>query len=190
LVRPLLTSDNADVRLNASVVAILCGDESTAVALLEALKTNQQVVELLTNVFVSRSSSGGGPQGNQNVAPSEPQDLMPITAAMFEDGRIYRRIGMVTMLDRGTGTNHYDFGLVWLRLRLKGGWDHPLGIGPFEIRAKLREAAQGSDANRREMAFRMLRTLNDRGSLLWLRRQGGDAGERARIELNQMSANR
>ena len=35
------------------------------------------------------------------------------------------------------------------------------------------------------MAFRMLRAFDDRGSLLWLRRQGGEAAERARRELVQ-----
>ncbi len=66
---------------------------------------------------------------------------------------------------------------------MRNGWENPIGIGPFEIRRKLREAAAGADAFRRDMAFRMLRALDDRGSLLYLRRQPGDVGERARREL-------
>jgi hypothetical protein len=106
---------------------------------------------------------------------------------MFTDGRTYRRINMATSLERGRGAAHFDFAILWLRLRMRNGWEHPLGIGQFGIRAKLREAATGTDAFRRDMAFRMIRSVDDRGALLWLRRQPGDAGERARRELLEMS---
>jgi hypothetical protein len=107
---------------------------------------------------------------------------------MFEDGRIYRRVNMANLLERGRAGQHFDFASVWLKLRIKNGWESPIGIGPFEIRAALREAARGGDRFRSDMSFKMFRALNDRGSLLWLRRQTGDAAERARRELVDMNA--
>jgi hypothetical protein len=77
--------------------------------------------------------------------------------------------------------------LALANVKIKNGWESPLGLGPFEIRAELRQAAAGPDAFKRDTAFKMLRSLNDRGSLLWLRRQPGETGERARRELIQMT---
>ena len=77
-----------------------------------------------------------------------------------------------------------------MRTRIKSGWDHPLGITPYEVRERLRRAAMGSDAASRDTAFRLFRSLNDRGSLLFIRRQGGEPAEQARrllLEINSAS---
>lgn len=181
--RPLLASSDINVRLNAGIAAVLSGDEQTAGALLDALGHDGEFAGLLSGVFVTRSATG-----NNQAVQLEPFELLPITESMFTDGRIFRRIEMATALERGRGTNHHDFATLWLRLRLKNGWENPLGIGPHEIRARIREAAMSNDAYRREMAFRILRSLNDRGSLLYLRRQPGETGERARRELLELNA--
>jgi HEAT repeat protein len=181
--RPLLASTDSNVQLNASIAAILCGDEATAQALLEQLTAHRDLADLLSNTFVTRSATG-----NNTGMQLEPMELMPITRSMFEDGRIYRRVNMANLLERGRAGQHFDFASVWLKLRIKNGWESPIGIGPFEIRAALREAARGGDRFRSDMSFKMFRALNDRGSLLWLRRQTGDAAERARRELVDMNA--
>ncbi len=181
--RPLLASTDSNVQLNAAIAAVICGDEATAQALLEQLIAHRDLAELLGNTFVTR-----GAAGSNAAQQMEPGDLMPITQSMFTDGRIYRRINMATLLEHGRGGRTFDFASVWLKLRIKNGWESPIGIGPFEIRAALREAAQSPDHFRSDMAFKMFRALNDRGSLLWLRRQTGEAAEHARRELVQINA--
>lgn len=182
--RPLITSEDANVQLNASIAAVICGDEATAQVLLARLVEHHDLGELLGNTFVTRSATG-----NNTGVQLEPLELTPVTRTMFQDGRIHRRINMATLLERGRAGQHFDFAMVWLRIRIKNGWENPIGIGPFEIRAALRETANGSDAFRSDMSFRMFRSLNDRGSLLWLRRQTGTAAERARRELVEMNGN-
>jgi hypothetical protein len=182
--RPLLQSTDSNVKLSAGIALVLCGGESDANALLDQLGANREFADLISNVFVTRAANG-----NNSGMQLEPFVLLPLTQSMFTDGRVYRRIDMASSLEHGHGANHHDFAIVWLRIRLKAGWeDSPLGIGRFEIRQVLRQAALGSDAFRSDMAFRILRSLSDRGSLLWLRRQNGDAAERARRELVEMNA--
>jgi HEAT repeat protein len=184
LLRPMLTVADASIKLNAAVAAVLCGDAPTAAALLDVLTTDRELPDLLSNVFVTRSTTGI----NTGVQ-LEPFDLLPLTEAMFTDGRIYRRINVATTLERGRGASHFDFAMVWLKGRVRQGWeDNVLGIGRFAARQRLREAAQGADEFRREMAFRMIRALNDKGSLLALRRGTGPAAERARQLLVEMTA--
>ncbi len=182
--RPLITSEDPNVQLNSSIAAVICGDEATGRVLVQQLIDHHDLAELLSNTFVTRSATG-----NNTGVQLEPLELTPVTQSMFQDGRIHRRINMATLLERGRGAQHFDFAMVWLRIRIKTGWESPIGIGPFEIRAALREAANGSDAFRSDMSFKMFRSLNDRGSLLWLRRQTGPAAERARRELVEMNGN-
>lgn len=180
--RPLLASADANVRLNAGIASVLLGGESLTNALIDALAANQDFGALIQPEFVTRGSQTAGP------TMMEPLDLMPLTEAMFTNGAVYRRIDSALQLERGRGAAHFDFGIQWLRTRLKAGWDHPIGISAYSVRAKLREAAQGNDPARRATALRIFRSLNDRGSLLFLRRQTGDGAEAARralLEMNQ-----
>jgi HEAT repeat protein len=179
---PLLASRDANVRLNAGIAAVLLGGERLTTALLDSLIANTDFGALITPEFVTRGSQTGGP------TMMEPLDLMPLTEAMFTNGAIYRRINSALQLERGRGSSRYDFAIQWLRGRLKSGWDHPLGISAYAVRAKLREAVMGTDAARRETALRAFRSLNDRGSLLFLRRQTGDGAELARRALLDMNS--
>jgi HEAT repeat protein len=181
--RPLLESTDGNVKLNAGIAAVLSGDEETARTLLAQLGRDREFAELMSGVFVTRSATG-----NNQAVQQEPFELLPLTESMFTDGRIYRRVQVAYLLEHGPGTNHHDFAMLWLRLRIRNGWEHPLGIGPHEVRARIREAASGADASRREQAFRMLKSLNDRGSLLYLRRQPGEVGEQARRALLDLNA--
>jgi HEAT repeat protein len=180
-IRPLLSSTDSNVRLNAGIAAVLLGTEDLATAVVDSLASNSEFAGLIAPEFVTRGSQSGGP------TMMEPLDLMPLTEAMFNSGAVARRIEGAIALERGRGANRYEFGIAWLRTRIKAGWDHPLGITPYDARARLRRAATGSDAAARETAFKMFRSLNDRGSLLFVRRQGGEPAEQARrilLELN------
>jgi HEAT repeat protein len=183
-IRPLLASSDSNVRLNAGIAAVLLGTEALATAMVESLASNNEFAGLIGPEFVTRGAQTGGP------TMMEPLDLMPLTEAMFTSGAVARRIDGALALERGRGANHYDFGISWLRTRIKSGWDHPLGITPYEARERLRRAAMGSDAAARDTAFRLFRSLNDRGSLLFIRRQGGEPAEQARrllLEINSAS---
>ena len=180
-IRPLLASTDGNVKLHAAMAAVLLGSESLATALVEALMANRELADLIRPEFVTRGAQSGGP------TMMEPIELMPLTEAMFTSGAVNRRILGALALERGRGTNKYDFAIQWLRGRIRAGWDHPLGISPYAVREKIRQAASGSDAAARDVAFKLLRSLNDRGSLLFLRRQPGETGETARrvlLEIN------
>ncbi len=181
-IRLLLASTDANVRLHAGLAAVLLGTDGLATALVDALVANRDFADLLGPNFVTRGSQTAGP------TMMEPIDLMPLTEVMFTNGAVNRRVEGALLLERGRGTDRYEFGIQWLRTRLRAGWDHPIGIGAFAVRDKLRRQAQSADAAQRDMAFKILRTLNDRGSLLYLRRQSGDSGETARRILLEMNS--
>lgn len=183
-IRPLLASTDANVRLHAGIAAVLLGTEALGTALVEALAANRDFADLLGPNFVTRGAQTAGP------TMMEPLDLMPLTETMFTNGAVNRRVLLALTLERGRGTDRYEFAIQWLRTRIRSGWDHPLGISPYAVREKIRRAAQSADANERDVAFKILRTLNDRGSLLYLRRQQGAPAEQARrllVELNSAS---
>jgi HEAT repeat protein len=187
LLIPLLAgADPADanVRFSAAVAIALGGNPRAAAALVDALVASDELAGTLLNEFTPRSANPNAPTQNENLA------LLPLTAEMFADGRVYRRIEVAGILETGRGNKHFGFALNQLTGRLRAGWEAAPGIGPYEVRAELRSAALGTDAARREQAFRALRALNDRGSLLALRRQTRvpEAAERARRELLDMSS--
>ncbi len=187
LLIPLLAgtdAQDANVRFSAAIAVALGGNARAANALLDVLVTNDELAGTLQNEFVPRGSNANAATAQENWA------LVPVTPAMFDDGRIFRRVEAASILEQGRAGKHFGFALTQLTTRLRAGWESAMGIGPNEIRAKLREAALGSDAYRRDQAFRALRALNDRGSLLSLRRQtrNPEAAERARRELLEMSS--
>jgi HEAT repeat protein len=186
LLIPLLAlndGQDANVRFSAAMAVALGGNARAANALVDALIASDDLAGTLQNEFVPRSSSAAA-TAQENWA------LLPITAAMFADGRIHRRVETAMILEAGRAGKHFGFALTQLTNRLRSGWDSAMGIGPHEIRATLRASTMGTDAFRRDQAFRALRSLNDRGSLLALRRQtrSTEAAERARRELLEMSS--
>jgi HEAT repeat protein len=187
LLTPLLAgtdAQDANVRFAAAIAIVLGGTERAGMALLDVLVANDELSGTLQNEFVPRGSNPNAATAQENWS------LLPITAPMFDDGRIGRRVQVATMLEQGRGAKHFSFALTQLTTRLRSGWESAIGVTPTEIRAKLREAALGTDAFRRDQSYRALRALSDRGSLLALRRQtrNPEAAERARRELLEMAS--
>ncbi len=189
LLIPLLTGTGPDaqdpnVRFAASIATILGGNARAGGALLDLLIANDELAGTLQNEFAPRGSNPNAATQQENWL------LLPITLPMFTDGRIYRRVDVATLLEAARGGKHFGFALAQLTGRLRSGWESAIGVGPHVINTQLREAAMGSDSFRQDMAFKALRALNDRGSLLSLRRQNRSpaAAERARHELLEMSA--
>ncbi len=181
---PLLTGTGPDaqdtnVRFAAGVAAVLGGTTAAGASLLDALVANDELAGTLQNEFAPRGANPSAATATENWL------LVPITLPMFTDGRIYRRVDVASQLEVARAGKHFGFAMTQLTNRLRSGWESALGIGPIAIRQQLRQAAEGSDAYRQDMAFRALRALNDRGSLLALRRQSrsASAAERARREL-------
>lgn len=187
---PLLQTteaQDASVRVAAAIAVVLGGNARAAHALVDVLANNDELAGILQNEFAPRGSSGGA----NNAAVQENWSLLPLTAAMFEDGRAFRRIEVAGILDVGKANRHYSWATVWLTTRLRSGWDNAMGASALDVRRLMREAALGSDAYKRDMAFRGFRVLLDRGSLHSLRRQtrSAEAAERARRELSELSGN-
>jgi len=186
LVPMLAGNDRQDdnLRFSAAIAVVLCGNARAANALLDLLITNDMLAGMLQNEFTPRSA-----MPNATVQP-ENWSLLPMTPAMFADGRIYRRVEVASILEQGRNNKHFGWALNQLTTRLKNGWESAMGIGAYQIRTLLREAALGSDRARQDMAFKALRALNDRGSLMALRRQtrAPAAAERARREILEMSS--
>lgn len=185
LLRLLETNENdGNLRFAVGTAAILGGNARTSQKLVELLLANDELAGTLRNAFAPRASGQGG-----NETVQENWSLLPITRAMFEDGRIYRRVEVVSILETGRGNSHFSFGLSQLTTRLKSGWENAQGMTAFEVRTALRDAALGDNADRRDLAFRALRFIGDRGTLHALRRQTRNpaAAERARRELTEMS---
>jgi len=179
-------AQDANVRFAAAVALVLGGNARAGAALVEVLSGNDELTGILQNFFSPRAS---GNAGNNSVV-TERQEIMPLTRAMFTDGRIFRRMEVAQLLERGRNSKQFVFGLTALLARLRAGWDSPIGAGALEVRQLLRDAALGTDAHRREVAFTTLRVLADRGSLHALHRQttNAAASEAARRELLTMSA--
>ncbi len=177
---------DANVRFAAAVALVLGGNARAGTALVEALSANDELTGILQNFFTPRSS---GSAGNDSVL-SERREIMPLTRAMFEDGRVYRRMEVAQLLERGRNSKQFVFAMLALTTRLRAGWDSPIGAGALEVRRLLRETALGSDPGRRVVAFSILRALADRGSLHALQRQTANpaASELARRELLAMTA--
>ncbi|MBL8603524.1 MAG: hypothetical protein JNK72_16490 [Myxococcales bacterium] len=188
LIRLLGSTDPQDgnVRFAAAVAIVLGGNQRAANELVNALQSNDELNGLLRNTFQPRAT---GNAGNNSVV-QENAEIVPLTRAMFEDGRVFRRFETAALLERGRASRQYNWAMQALTLRLKTGWDNPIGAGAFEVRELLRAAALGSDAARQETAFKALRATVDRGSLHALRRQTANAraAELARRELLNLSA--
>ncbi len=187
LLVPLLAGtdpQDANVRFSAAIAIALGGNARAANALLDVLAVSDELAGTLQNEFVPRGSNPNAATAQENWS------LLPVTAPMFADGRMFRRIEVASILEVGRAGKHFGFALTQLTTRLRAGWESAIGLGPHEVRAKLREAALGTDAYRRDQGLRALRSLSDRGSLLSLRRQtrNPDAAERARRELLEMSS--
>lgn len=185
LLRLLETNENdANLRFAVATAAMLGGDTRTSQKLVELFLANDELAGTLRNSFAPRASGQGG-----NETVQENWSLLPITRAMFEDGRIFRRVEIASVLEAGRGSAHFSFALSQLTTRLKSGWENAQGMTAFEIRSALRDVALGTNAERRDLAFRALKLIGDRGTLHALRRQTRNpaAAERARRELAEMS---
>lgn len=185
---PLLQTtepQDAGVRFAAAVAVVLGGNNRAANALLDVLVANEELAGMMQNEFAPRGAGGGA----NNATVQENWSLLPLTAPMFEDGRLFRRIEVATILDAGKLNKHYGWSVTWLTTRLRAGWDNAMGVSAYDVRRFLREAALGSDGFRRDMAFRGFKLLLDRGSLHALRRQTRvvAASERARHELMELA---
>jgi len=180
-------SQDSSVRFAASIAVVLGGNARAAHALVDVLANNDELSGMLQNEFAPRGATGGA----NNAAVQENWSLLPLTAAMFEDGRAFRRIEVASILETGKQNRHYTWATTWLSTRLRSGWDNAMGASALDVRRLMREAALGSDAYKRDMAFRGFRVLLDRGSLHSLRRQTRvpEASERARRELAELSGN-
>ncbi len=187
---PLIQSteaQDASVRFAAAIAVVLGGNARAAHALVDVLATNDELGGMLQNEFAPRGATGGA----NNATVQENWSLLPLTAAMFEDGRAFRRIEVAGILETGKANRHYTWATSWMTTRLRSGWDNAMGASALDVRRFMREAALGSDAYKRDMAFRGFRVLLDRGSLHSLRRQtrSTEASERARRELAELSGN-
>lgn len=185
LLRLLEANENdGNLRFAVAAASILGGNTRTAQKLVEILVANDELAGTLRNEFAPRASGAG-----TNAVVQENWSLLPLTRAMFDDGRVLRRVEVVQVLDTGRGNNHFAFGLTQLTQRLKSGWENAQGMTAFEVRTTLRDIALGDNAERRELAFRALRIISDRGTLHALRRQTRNpaAAERARRELMEMT---
>ena len=185
---PLLQTTEAQdsgVRFAAAIAVVLGGNARAANALIDVLVANDELAGMLQNEFAPRGASGGA----NNATVQENWSLLPLTAPMFEDGRVFRRIEVATLLDAGKQNKHFGWAVNWLTTRLRSGWDNAMGVSAYDVRRLMREAALGTDAYRRDMAFRGFKVLLDRGSLHALRRQTrvAEASERARHELMELS---
>lgn len=182
----LLTAPNQDpqVKYAAAVATILGGNARAANTLIDILVGDDQLVGILQNEFAPRSTNPNAATAQENWL------LLPLTRPMFTDGRVFRRLQVAQLLEQARAGKHFGFAQTQLMTRLRSGWESAIGLQPTEVRALLREAAMGTDAQRQDMALFALRALNDRGSLLALKRQTRNpaAAERARRELVSMSA--
>lgn len=180
-------SQDASVRFAAAIAVVIGGNARAAHALVDVLVNNDELAGMLQNEFAPRGATGGA----NNAAVQENWSLLPLTAAMFDDGRAFRRIEVAGILEAGKQNRHYAWATTWLTTRLRSGWDNAMGASALDVRRLMREAALGSDAYKRDMAFRGFRVLLDRGSLHSLRRQTRvpEASERARRELGELSGN-
>lgn len=176
---------DASVRYAAAIAIVIGGTARAGHALVDVLATNDELAGMLQNEFAPRGATSGA----NNATVQENWSLLPVTAPMFEDGRIARRIDVAGILDAGKANKHFQWATNWLTVRLRSGWESAVGASAYDVRRLLRDAALGGDAYKRDMAFRAFRILLDRGSLHALRRQtaNAEAAERARRELAEMS---
>ncbi len=155
---------NPEIKREAAFAVVLGGNQALAEELYALLDSDRELREIL-----------------QEVLMADDNDFFNlITAQLFENGQIFRRLEVATALKNGQGK--ITFSLPWQQViaRLKSGWNGPGGLGAREIRAHLYDALRGPDDARRKLAAEALGAMNEMGLLLASRDEAGPGQQEAR----------
>ncbi|KAF0163272.1 MAG: hypothetical protein FD160_4125, partial [Caulobacteraceae bacterium] len=148
--------DDAGVRRDAALAAVLGGSEAAAEKLLKVLPKDRDAEDVL----------------RMTVNSTESDDFNLLMAPMFESGQIYRRLRVAEILK--TGTEDISYGYVWgqLMTRLRTGWDGPGGVSDRYVREALYKEMTAGDPARRLLVTNVIAAMNLRGLLLAARDAG------------------
>ena len=165
--RGLLSNESSERLVPACLAALMAGDDETIDRVLLAFEARQGLESQVRDRYA-------GPEGHPVF----------LTPALFESGRLYRRLRNAELLLQAGQAQH---GWVWQHLLdrlLVGNMLWPNGMSPYEIRERL-AADVRSNENRlwRETAARALLRMGFRGYLLMLAAEEGSGAEIARRAL-------
>lgn len=161
--------DDESARRHAAVAITLGGGDDAAAKLVEMLGQDRDLREIL-----------------QALVTNDENDWFNLlTTDMFENGAIWRRLGVGQAMKRGDDELSYSY--AWLNAVkvLRSGWNGVGGMSPQEVRDKLWEAAEGEDELQRRLALEAFAELPETGLLLRARDEGGALGEMARDVLSR-----
>lgn len=164
--------DDAAIRRDTVLAAVLGGNEAAAEKLLQVLPKDRDAEDIL----------------RMTVGSNESDDFNMLSAAMFESGQIYRRLRVADILK--TGTEDVSYGYVWgqLMTRLRTGWDGPGGVTDRFIRDTLYKELTTGDPARRSLVADALASMNLRGLLLAARDAGVTEARQVLLELDRPRA--
>jgi HEAT repeat protein len=162
--RTLLGAESTEPLVAASVAALMSGDEETIHRLLMLFRDRQGLESQVRDRYA-------GPEGH----------AVYLTPALFESGRIYRRLYIAHLLREADQSRH---GWAWQHLTqrlLLGTTNWPNGMSPYEIRQQLAEDVRSAEQPEwKQMAALALLRMGFRGMVLMLAAEEGPGAEVAR----------
>jgi HEAT repeat protein len=161
--------DDPTTRQPAAFAVALGGGDAVVTKLRDLLQTDADLREVLQSY----------------VTNTENDWFNLIRANMFDSGAIWRRIRAAQILQNAEGENGFSYPWQKVVQVLRSGWDGVGGVNPQYVRDRLYEGLSGDDAQRRELAARVLIEMQELGLLLRARDEGGEPGEAARTVLQQ-----
>ncbi|MGF1468800.1 MAG: HEAT repeat domain-containing protein [Sandaracinaceae bacterium] len=163
--------ESPDTRREAAYVIILSGTDEQARRLSYWLAEDDELARVV----------------REDVLNEENNRYNLLTAQMFENGQIFRRLRVAYLLNEGEGGESQGYAWNHILDRLKSGWDGHDGLSAREVREKLWEALHGDDPLHRELVAEVYRGWGARGLLMAARDMGGQGSEEAREVLRQMN---
>ena len=158
---------NQEVKREAAFAVILGGNETASQELIEQLKADRELREVLQDVLMADDSDY----------------FNLVSERHFSNGEVFRRLKVAKALKEGDGETTFSYPWQQVIARLKAGWGGPGGLSPREIRAKLYEALRGDEPQKRALAAEALGAMGERGLLLASRDEPGPGQEEARAVL-------
>ncbi|MDB4987379.1 MAG: repeat protein [Myxococcaceae bacterium] len=158
---------NPALKREAAFAIVLGGNEAAATELYKQIDSDRELREVL-----------------QDFLMADDTDFFNlITAQLFANGEIFRRLTVAETLRHGKGELTFSYPWTQTIARLKGGWSGAGGLSPREVRAKLYEALRGQEPKKRHMAAEALSAMKERGLLIRSRDEAGPGQQEARETL-------
>ncbi|MDB4972908.1 MAG: repeat protein [Myxococcaceae bacterium] len=158
---------NPALKREAAFAIVLGGNEAAATELYKQIETDRELREVLQDFLMADDSDY----------------FNLITAQLFTNGEVFRRLTVADALRRGKGELTFSYPWSQTIARLKSGWSGAGGLSARDVRAKLYEALRGQEPKKRRLAAEAFSAMKERGLLIRSRDEAGPGQQEARETL-------